>query len=485
MASGSSAATPTAPPGDTPTGDEAMVLDDHSPAASSLSGASGAAPVVDPSDGLVPTAHDLVNPSWTSFMECTDLTLARLAVVARWLHTARLVIILCSWSPGAIVLFWRKWLKNFSSSAPSLGPWGTEAKKQENIKIIVESIRKFATAVQSELPAPSGKTRSKSVDPRFAFLSDETRAAVTVDSADEKDVAASSSKKTSSRGKKASTGKAKAVPAAPAASDVDSDDGLDPEVLAAANRLPSLPRGSPPRAAAASSSVRTPPVVPRTSGRGLPGSKGRPLLLGDDGGDGGDEPSDGSGSEDGDYIPSDDGSDDVQYGRGAAVFPSFANPRLAKAMASLGSVEGFAHDFLENVLADGAPNVYSVYKYNVVFKNNRNGYECLALAKIVDALLNRDRRTALELACRRLAGVQTADKANNWGLCHALELNHQERSFVPPRVLARIIKEDARLKALEASGDDPPKSKGNHHKQKKGTGGNPDTKGDKSAGSKK
>jgi len=112
-----------------------------------------------------------------------------------------------------------------------------------------------------------------------------------------------------------------------------------------------------------------------------------------------------------------------------------------------------AKQFLRNVLAkqgkDGS--VCHAFKHDVTFTVERNRRECLALAKVADALRANELDQAMELLVRRLAGVQIADQSNNWKLCDAFELNTDQQSFVPDSFMRRAVKNVMRLQALEKS----------------------------------
>jgi uncharacterized membrane protein YgcG len=108
-----------------------------------------------------------------------------------------------------------------------------------------------------------------------------------------------------------------------------------------------------------------------------------------------------------------------------------------------------AKDFLRNVLQEGG-TVYSVFHNSVTFQTQRNRRECLALARIIDALyLKKDSRLALELACRRLAGVHTSDRSSDWDFCDAIEQVHDGRgSFLPDAFMKRTVNNVMRTKAI-------------------------------------
>lgn len=122
-------------------------------------------------------------------------------------------------------------------------------------------------------------------------------------------------------------------------------------------------------------------------------------------------------------------------------------------MDAAGLDRPFARAFLANVLrGSGGKSVAQVFRYDVDFaKDERSKNECWALARIADALLARDWEQALELTCRRLAGVHTASTSGNWAVCDALEMNHGRQSFVPGRVLQQALKSVVRIEALHKS----------------------------------
>lgn len=144
-------------------------------------------------------------------------------------------------------------------------------------------------------------------------------------------------------------------------------------------------------------------------------------------------------------------------------------------MDAAGLDRPFARAFLANVLrGSGGKSVAQVFRYDVDFaKDERSKNECWALARIADALLARDWEQALELTCRRLAGVHTASTSGNWAVCDALEMNHGRQSFVPGRVLQQALKSVVRIEALHRSTkpDSLPRGSGSARYQNKTSGG--------------
>lgn len=98
---------------------------------------------------------------------------------------------------------------------------------------------------------------------------------------------------------------------------------------------------------------------------------------------------------------------------------------------------------------------YKTYKEDVTFKMERNKRECLSLAKIIDQMMKEKlgkKSMALEMAIRRLTGVQSADLSDgNWSLCDDLDLDSTTQSFLPQRVLKHMLANTSRLQALQNS----------------------------------
>lgn len=121
-------------------------------------------------------------------------------------------------------------------------------------------------------------------------------------------------------------------------------------------------------------------------------------------------------------------------------------------MESNGLTKPLAKAFIRNALAsmEGRGTILDIHKEKV-FKVVRNERECGNLCKLIDRLRKKkpDVKGALELAVRRLVGVQAADMSGSWALCDQFELVMDKQSFVPHDVLARAIKNAARIESLE------------------------------------
>jgi hypothetical protein len=86
---------------------------------------------------------------------------------------------------------------------------------------------------------------------------------------------------------------------------------------------------------------------------------------------------------------------------------------LRQLMGAAGVSKRMFPGFIANAkAASGGRSLYDLYKFEVTprFKegSTHSKQECLALSRIIDALLVGDKEGALELACRRLGGVHTA-----------------------------------------------------------------------------
>jgi len=150
------------------------------------------------------------------------------------------------------------------------------------------------------------------------------------------------------------------------------------------------------------------------------------------------EDSDGSGS---DWLPSSEVSDrqmreDVDH-------------QLARA----GIHSSFAKGFVANArFAAGGRTMYQLYKeVTASFSLESAKRECLALSRILDALLRGDTTAALEHTCRRLGGVHTAAETGNWAMCERLETEAKQRSFVPDAFMRSALKSVVQMQAVKKS----------------------------------
>ena len=126
----------------------------------------------------------------------------------------------------------------------------------------------------------------------------------------------------------------------------------------------------------------------------------------------------------------------------------------ASSMESNGLTKSLAKPWIHNALAstEFRGTILDIHK-DKTYKTERNKRECETLSKIIDCLRKHKQpgniKRALEFAVRRLVGVQTADMSGNWAVCDQFELVMDKQSFVPDEVLARALKNAARLESLE------------------------------------
>lgn len=118
----------------------------------------------------------------------------------------------------------------------------------------------------------------------------------------------------------------------------------------------------------------------------------------------------------------------------------------------------FAAGFVYNArTAAGGRSMYQLYKEitsTAAFTSESSRRECLALSRILDALLCRDLAAALEHTCRRLGGVQTAAETGNWAVCARLETAVEQRSFVPEEYMRSALRSVTQMEAVKRSAAD-------------------------------
>jgi hypothetical protein len=113
----------------------------------------------------------------------------------------------------------------------------------------------------------------------------------------------------------------------------------------------------------------------------------------------------------------------------------------------------FAKGFVTNAKFEaGGRTMYQLYKeVTATFTLESARRECLALSRILDALLKGDVSAALEHTCRRLGGVHTAAETGNWAMCERLETEAQQRSFVPDAYMRSALKSVVQMQAVKKS----------------------------------
>ncbi len=122
-------------------------------------------------------------------------------------------------------------------------------------------------------------------------------------------------------------------------------------------------------------------------------------------------------------------------------------------LAAAGVQRSFHEGFVRNArFAAGGRSMYQLYKeVTSAFSHESSRRECLALSRILDALLRGDKSAALEHTCRRLGGVHTAAETGNWAMCERLETEAEQRSFVPDAFMRSALKSVTQMQAVKKS----------------------------------
>lgn len=165
-----------------------------------------------------------------------------------------------------------------------------------------------------------------------------------------------------------------------------------------------------------------------------------------------DEPDeDDTGDADSDWAPESDPLA-ASLRRGGRLRGEDVEQQLAQA----GVPRAFATGFVANArFAAGGRSMFQLYKeVTATFTGESSRRECLALARILDALLRGDRSAALEHTCRRLGGVHTAAETGNWAMCERLESESEQRSFVPDAFMRSALRSVTQLQAVKKSAAD-------------------------------
>jgi len=131
-------------------------------------------------------------------------------------------------------------------------------------------------------------------------------------------------------------------------------------------------------------------------------------------------------------------------------------------LAQTGVQRSFAVGFVANAkFAAGGRSMYQLYKeVTASFTGESSRRECLALSRILDALLRGDASAALEHTCRRLGGVHTAAETGNWAMCERLESEAEQRSFVPDAFMRSALRSVTQMQAVKKSAADGVAGKG-------------------------
>lgn len=129
-----------------------------------------------------------------------------------------------------------------------------------------------------------------------------------------------------------------------------------------------------------------------------------------------------------------------------------ASSRIRDEMERIGVDDPIANEVIENILRGRSSDAYVAEVIaSRTYKQLRNRNELLLLARIIDCLRERRYDAALELACRRLSGVQLADSSNTWNMADALLQNTESAADLPDSVLRRVLKSAANMTSLSQS----------------------------------
>ena len=131
-------------------------------------------------------------------------------------------------------------------------------------------------------------------------------------------------------------------------------------------------------------------------------------------------------------------------------------------LAQAGVQRSFAAGFVANArFAAGGRSMFQLYKeVTASFTGESSRRECLALSRILDALLRGDTSAALDHTCRRLGGVHTAAETGNWAMCERLESEAEQRSFVPDAFMRSVLRSVTQMQAVKKSAADGAVGKG-------------------------
>jgi hypothetical protein len=214
--------------------------------------------------------------------------------------------------------------------------------------------------------------------------------------------------------------------------------------------LHALPRAdSGPSLAASGPSAARRGVKPPVAAASLPS------LAPHEAGPGGSDPDDGGDDDESDsdsdseWLPdrADPTADAVRRGG------RLSSEEMDRQLAAAGVQRSFHEGFVRNARsAAGGRSMYQLYtEVTAGFSHESSRRECLALSRILDALLRGDKVAALEHTCRRLGGVHTAAETGSWAMCERLETEAEQRSFVPDAFMRSALKSVTQMQAVKKS----------------------------------
>lgn len=177
----------------------------------------------------------------------------------------------------------------------------------------------------------------------------------------------------------------------------------------------------------------------------------------------------GAGESDGSADEAADDDDDSEWSPSADPLAAslrrggrLRGEEMEHQLAQAGVQRSFAAGFVANArFAAGGRSMFQLYKeVTATFNGESSRRECLALSRILDALLRGDTAAALEHTCRRLGGVHTAAETGNWAMCERLESEAEQRSFVPDAFMRSALRSVTQMQAVKKSAADGAAGKG-------------------------
>jgi hypothetical protein len=120
-----------------------------------------------------------------------------------------------------------------------------------------------------------------------------------------------------------------------------------------------------------------------------------------------------------------------------------------------------------HVMQRCAGRLYETFKKEIHFNHARNHKECLALCVVIEAMLKKRCKITddcVEIAVRRLVGVQMADATNNWGMCDELEAEGVSQQLLPNKTFKRMLANTSRLKQAVSNNNKKQSSYNNGNK---------------------
>ena len=320
---------------------------------------------------------------------------------------------------------------------------------------IVRLVKHFVTPPSSPAASPSPPRRASSrVVPASPHPSKAKKASKKAASAAAVVIPSSSSESESA----SDSSSADSSPERPAASKKSSKQSKS-KALAASKRLPAVSASAVPRRSRSSSKDKS-PARARKSKHKAPKVNLAALAEGDSesGSDGLSGLSSGSSSSsNSDWDSASESDFEPAAASSSRRHASSRRDRMQHELARHGvQRRDFAKSFLRSAREAAAGRKLLVLYKDIMAAwpasaSEHSKKECLALARILDAMLSKDTKLALELLCRRLGGVQTACETGSWEVCDRLETATSTKSFIHSSFLGSALKEVNRENAIKKS----------------------------------